>query len=147
MMPSFFRSSLALLCCALVACVNPYLAQMDVLEADYRAGRISREEYYREMDSLTARSRAWSAQNQANVALGAAAIGAAATVGGALIEAEAHEDVAHAISSSHDHHHKGGDGHSKKGGGGSKKGGSKKGDGDKPKPQGDGPPQGSKPPR
>lgn len=130
MKSSITRSIIASLCCTLVACVNPYLAQMDQLDADYRAGRISKTEYYRQSESLRNRSDAWAAQNSANAALGAAAIGAAATVGGALIQAEATEDVAHAVNNSN----RGGG--TKKGGGG---GPSKKGGGaTKKKPQGGG---------
>ncbi len=92
------RSLLAALCCALVACVNPYLAQMDQLDADYRAGLISRTEYNRRVNSLNARSDAWAAQNSANAALGAAAIVGAAHVGSALIRAEATEDLAHSVN-------------------------------------------------
>ena len=135
------RSVIASLCCLLVACVNPYLAQMDRVEADYRAGRISRSEYNREMSSLDARSNAWSAQNSANVAMGATAIGAAAIVGGALIQAEANEDVAHAIHQSN----RGGSrsGGSKSGSRGGGSGPSKKSAPAKSKPQkGGGPPGG-----
>ena len=138
MKSKLLRSFTASLCCLLVGCANPYLAQMDALEADYRAGRVSRSEYNREMESLRIRSNQWNAQNSANAALGASAISAAAIVGGALIQAEATEDLAHAVS------HKGGGskgGGSKGGGskgGGSKGGGSKgggsKGGGSKGKP-------------
>ena len=95
------RLFLAALCCAAVSCTNPYLAQMEAVDAAYRDGRISRTEYNRQMGSLNARSDAWAAQNSANAALGAAAIGAAAQIGGALIQAEATEDVAHAVNNSH----------------------------------------------
>jgi hypothetical protein len=129
MKPRIARSFVASLCCALVACVNPYLAQMDQLDADYQSGRISRTEYNRRLESLNARSDAWAAQNSANAALGVAAIGAAAEVGGALIQAEATEDLAHAVGS----RNRGGGAPAKKGGGApSKKGGTKK------KPQGGG---------
>lgn len=140
MISKFKRSIVASLCCLLVACANPYLAQMDALDADYRAGRISRSEYDREMESLRIRSNQWNAQNSANVALGASALSAAAIVGGALIQAEATEDVAHAISSRNKPQpsKKGGGG----GGGGSKKGGG--GGGKKPKPPSGG---GEKPPK
>lgn len=137
MKSSITRSVIASLCCTLVACTNPYLAQMDALDADYRAGRISRDEYYRQSESLRNRSDAWAAQNSANAALGAAAIGAAATVGGALIQAEATEDLAHAVGSNN----RGGG--SKKGGGG---GPSKKGGSTKKKPQGGGGGGGGNPP-
>lgn len=95
------RSFLAALCCAVVSCTNPYLAQMDAVDAAYREGRISRSEYNQQMGSLSARSDAWAAQNSANAALGAAAIGAAGTIGGALIQAEATEDLAHSVNNSH----------------------------------------------
>jgi hypothetical protein len=123
------RSFVVSLACLLVGCANPYLAQMDSLEADYRAGRVSRSEYNREMESLRIRSNQWNAQNSANAALGASAISAAAIVGGALIQAEATEDLAHAVGS-----HKGGG--SKGGGskGGGSKGGGSKGGGGKGKP-------------
>jgi hypothetical protein len=133
MKSKLLRSFTVSLCCLLVGCANPYLAQMDALEADYRSGRVSRSEYNREMESLRIRSNQWNAQNSANAALGASAISAAAIVGGALIQAEAIEDLAHASK-------KGGGGGSK--GGGSKGGGSKGGGGkskpDKPKPSGGG---------
>lgn len=135
------RSILALLSCLVVSCVNPYLAQMDALDADYRAGLISREEYYRRSESLSARSDAWAAQNSANVALGAAAIGAAATVGGAYIQAEATEDVAHAINNKNSHGHSS---HGKKSGGSKpqSKGKSKP----KQQPQAQPQPSGNRPP-
>ena len=146
------RSIVIVLCCTLVACVNPYLAQMDNLDADYRAGLISRSEYDRQMRSLHVRSDAWSAQNSANVAMGATALSAAAVIGGALIEAEAHEDVAHAINQRNKTASKGkshGGSGKKSGGGGSKKPETKGkpdepqgGGGSKPPPGG-----GSKPPR
>lgn len=142
MIPKLKRSFIASLCCLLAACANPYLAQMDAVDADYRAGRISRSEHDREMESLRIRSNQWNAQNSANVALGASALSAAAIVGGALIEAEATEDVAHAINSRNKPQpsKKGGGG----GGGGNKKGG---GGGKKPKPPSGGGGGGEKPPK
>lgn len=145
MKTKFVRPFLASLCCVLVACVNPYLAQMDRVEMDYRSGRISRAEYNREMDSLDARSNAWAAQNSANVAMGASAIAAAAIVGGALIEAEANEDVAHAINHNHRSSARSGDNR----GGSPKKSAptkSKKPQGGSGPPQGGGGPQGGGPP-
>ena len=86
-----------LLCALMVGCANPYLAQMDAVEADYQAGRISESEYNRKMDSLQARSDALSSQNSANAQIGSSLIGAAGIVGGSLIQAEAVEDHAHAV--------------------------------------------------
>ncbi|MBX7208062.1 MAG: hypothetical protein K1X78_07120 [Verrucomicrobiaceae bacterium] len=142
MKTSITRSLIASLCCTLVACTNPYLAQMDALDADYRAGRISQAEYNRQSESLRNRSDAWAAQNSANAALGAAAIGAAGTIGGALIEADATRHAAHTIADSNKRG--GGGGGAKKGGGGGGGGGTKK---KKPSGGGGGPPGGGPPPR
>lgn len=131
------RSIIATLCIALVGCANPYLAQMDAVEADYQAGRISESEYNREMGSLQTRSDALSAQNSANAQIGASLIGAAGIIGGSLIQAEAIEDHAHAVSGH------GGRGGSPKGKGGSKgkpSGKSKPSGGGKSKSKSKGPP-------
>ena len=85
------------LCALVVGCANPYLAQMNAVEADYQAGRISESEYNRKMGSLRTRSDALSSQNSANAQVGVSLIGAAGIVGGAMIQAEAVEDHAHAV--------------------------------------------------
>ena len=110
---------------------------MDAVEADYQAGRISESEYNREMGSLQTRSDALSAQNSANAQIGASLIGAAGIIGGSLIQAEAIEDHAHAVSGH------GGRGGSPKGKGGSKgkpSGKSKPSGGGKSKSKSKGPP-------
>ncbi len=90
-----------MICSALLAaCANPYLEEMNWVERDYRAGRMSRDEYENRMDSLYMRSEAQEAENRRNTAIAATAIGAAALIGAAAIHAEAQEDRAHAIRES-----------------------------------------------
>jgi hypothetical protein len=75
------KSSLAAAALALlVGCQNPYLAQMNAVDAAYARGDISRSEYNTRMGGLQAQSDAWASQNAANAALASNTLAAASIV-------------------------------------------------------------------
>ena len=113
----------------LTACTNPYIAQIDELDAEYQEGEIGYKQYRRERAYLEAQARSY---DQTNAAIAIGAIGAAAAVTAVAVAANNDGPDYH----DHGPHGGGGGGRPPGGGGGGRRG-----------PGGGGPGGGGPPPR